>query len=129
MTKQKNGSNEQVSGVKKPSSGRRRAWGLDKKPWVDFGVRWGDNTIKGGGKDKKPGAILSDVHQSSVLSAAGRRRGWGKKPWDEFGVSWGDNTIKGGCKDEIPGATLSGVHQSREATFVIEDGVKDKLER
>ena len=88
MSRQNNGSNEQVSGVnenngsneqvsedKKPSAGRRRGWGLNKKPWVDFGVRWGDNTIKGGGKDKKTGEILSDVLQSSVLSAAGRRRG------------------------------------------------------
>ena len=32
----------------------------------------GDNTIKGGCKDEEPGAI-----SSSVLSAAGRGRGWG----------------------------------------------------
>ena len=38
-------------------------------------IGWGSNTIKGGGKDEVPGATLSGVHQSPVLSATGRGQG------------------------------------------------------
>ena len=88
MTKQNNGSIKQLPGDKKPSATLFRgkipleASGLNNMSESALGIHkskvgWGGNTIKGGCKDEVQGATLSDVQESSVLSAAGRGQGTG----------------------------------------------------